>query len=138
MKNKLVDQCFDLEDAYLMSSIISSWIFNNKGMKKLSSFIILILSIQYAISAQNKQPKLTVEVSTHDFGDIYQGDKVSDTFKFKNVGYILLLITNVSTSCGCTAPILVKRSCSARHRRLHRNYFYECWKNGQTTYNYNH
>ena len=43
------------------------------------------------------------EETTHDFGKIIQGEKVSYTFKFKNVGKADLLISKVSTSCGCTA-----------------------------------
>lgn len=39
-----------------------------------------------------------------DFGDIYQGDVVKHTFKFKNTGNAPLIISNVSTTCGCTVP----------------------------------
>jgi hypothetical protein len=42
------------------------------------------------------------EETSHDFGKIIQGEKVSYTFKFKNVGKTDLLISKVSTSCGCT------------------------------------
>jgi len=48
-------------------------------------------------------PVIQFEETTHDFGKIIQGEKVSYTFKFKNVGKTDLLISKVSTSCGCTA-----------------------------------
>lgn len=40
----------------------------------------------------------------HDFGDINQGEQVSYTFKFKNVGKSPLVITKAKASCGCTVP----------------------------------
>lgn len=47
---------------------------------------------------------ITFEKSSHDFGDIYQGDKVENTFKFTNTGTEPLIITNVQVTCGCTTP----------------------------------
>ena len=49
-------------------------------------------------------PVLTWEKKTHDFGDIYQGDKVEHTFYFTNPGNEPLLITNVQVTYGCTTP----------------------------------
>lgn len=50
-------------------------------------------------------PVLTLETSTHDFGNITQGDVVERVFKFKNTGNQPLIITNIQTSCGCTVPV---------------------------------
>jgi hypothetical protein len=47
---------------------------------------------------------ITFEKKTHDFGDIFQGDKVEETFKFTNTGSEPLIITNVQVTCGCTTP----------------------------------
>ena len=47
---------------------------------------------------------LTWERSNYDFGDVRQGEKVEYTFRFANVGNEPLMITNVTTQCGCTAP----------------------------------
>lgn len=41
---------------------------------------------------------------THDFGDIPKNVEVSFTFRFKNTGTEPMLIDNVRTTCGCTAP----------------------------------
>jgi hypothetical protein len=38
----------------------------------------------------------------HDFGKVIQGEVVTYSFRFKNVGKSDLLIANISTSCGCT------------------------------------
>ena|SRR5689334_7303572 len=42
--------------------------------------------------------------NSYDFGDIRQGEKVEHTFSFTNVGKEPLIITNVTTQCGCTTP----------------------------------
>lgn len=43
------------------------------------------------------------EVS-HDFGKIIEGESVSFDFKFSNSGKTDLVISDVTTSCGCTVP----------------------------------
>ncbi|SFA87713.1 Protein of unknown function [Flavobacterium swingsii] len=49
-------------------------------------------------------PKIEIENSDFDFGDITQGDKVSHVFKFKNTGKSDLVILDAHASCGCTVP----------------------------------
>lgn len=39
-----------------------------------------------------------------DFGKITQGEVVSATFKFRNVGKANLIISSAQGSCGCTVP----------------------------------
>ncbi|MCB9262090.1 MAG: DUF1573 domain-containing protein [Flavobacteriales bacterium] len=50
------------------------------------------------------QPKLVLAETEHDFGTITQGDVVSHTFKFVNEGKAPLIISSISTPCGCTTP----------------------------------
>ena len=70
-------------------------------MTKNSLFIVLILS---SLSfGQLLQPKLVLQQTSYDFGDIKQGEKVSHDFVLSNSGGDLLTISNVSASCGCTA-----------------------------------
>jgi hypothetical protein len=47
-------------------------------------------------------PRFQFAEETHDFGKIMQGEKVSYSFKFKNVGKSDLVITDAHGSCGCT------------------------------------
>lgn len=48
-------------------------------------------------------PEITFEKTTHDFGKVIQGERVTYAFKFTNSGNADLVIANVSASCGCTA-----------------------------------
>lgn len=45
-----------------------------------------------------------IDGEVHDFGVVTEGDTVEHTFKFVNKGEYPLIISNVQTSCGCTAP----------------------------------
>ena len=70
-------------------------------MAKNSLFIVLLIS---SLSfAQLLQPKLVLQQTSYDFGDIKQGEKVSHDFVLSNSGGDLLTISNVTASCGCTA-----------------------------------
>ena len=76
-------------------------------MKK---YLLLIVVMAFATlgfaqqSAPQNGPIITFEKKTHDFGDIVQGDKVEETFKFANTGTEPLILTNVQVTCGCTTP----------------------------------
>jgi len=73
-------------------------------------FIVLLLGLgiqsiaQSTSAAKVNGPVITFEKKTHEFGDIMQGDKVEETFKFTNTGNEPLIITNVQVTCGCTTP----------------------------------
>jgi hypothetical protein len=78
-------------------------------MKKYFFMVVLlglgIQSIAQSTSAAKLNgPVITFEKKTHEFGDIVQGDKVEETFKFTNTGNAPLIITNVQVTCGCTTP----------------------------------
>jgi hypothetical protein len=76
-------------------------------MKSLFALIALLFGSVFS-SAQDAKPQqgavISWEKATHDFGDIFQGDKVEHTFKFTNSGSKELVITNVEVTCGCTTP----------------------------------
>lgn len=46
-------------------------------------------------------PKMFFEETVHDFGNMIQGERVVYSFKFVNIGGSDLVISKVSTSCGC-------------------------------------
>ncbi|AZQ64195.1 DUF1573 domain-containing protein [Flammeovirga pectinis] len=48
--------------------------------------------------------KFNFEEKEFNFGEITEGDKVTHVFNYTNQGEVPLTITNVRTTCGCTAP----------------------------------
>lgn len=54
-------------------------------------------------------PIISFEKDFHDFGKLISGEQVTYSFKFKNTGKSLLIIANVSTSCGCTVSSFPKQ-----------------------------
>ncbi len=74
-------------------------------MKKIAVFLLLISTVSWAQeeTASVPGPVITFEETEFNFEDIYQGDKVEHVFTFENTGDAPLIITNVQTTCGCTA-----------------------------------
>lgn len=75
-------------------------------MRKLF-IIVLLASFYFGFSQDDEQvagAKILFAESSHEFGDITQGDKVEHVFTFENVGTEALVLTDVKTTCGCTAP----------------------------------
>jgi hypothetical protein len=55
-------------------------------------------------AAAKNLPVMTFDRSEHDFGTIEQGTPQETTFSFTNTGNAPLIITNATSSCGCTVP----------------------------------
>ncbi|NUN07956.1 MAG: DUF1573 domain-containing protein [Ignavibacteriaceae bacterium] len=51
-------------------------------------------------------PKITFNSLQYDFGIVAEGKKVPYTFTYKNTGDEDLVISDVRTSCGCTAAVV--------------------------------
>lgn len=49
-------------------------------------------------------PKIQLDETFYDFGEITEGAIVKHSFKLKNTGNTPLIITDVQTTCGCTVP----------------------------------
>jgi hypothetical protein len=73
-------------------------------MKRLSLLLLLFAIAGLTYAQDTAGPAISWEKSSHDFGDIYQGDKVEYTYAFTNTGSEPLIITNVQVTCGCTTP----------------------------------
>lgn len=54
--------------------------------------------------AGKQVPVMSFEKEEHDFGTIEQGTPQETIFKFTNTGNAPLIITNATSSCGCTVP----------------------------------
>jgi hypothetical protein len=54
---------------------------------------------------QNGGPSIKFETTTHDFGTINEADgSVEYTFEFTNKGDVPLVISDITSTCGCTTP----------------------------------
>ncbi len=71
--------------------------------------IVQIASAQDGGALLKIGPYIEFASAEHDFGDIYQGDKVEHTFEFKNSGTEPLILSNVIVTCGCTATAWTKK-----------------------------
>jgi len=77
-------------------------------MKTLVIFLFGVFVIFGAVAQESSEatsgPEITFQEDRFAFGDIHQGDIVEHIFTFENTGNEVLIITNVQTTCGCTAP----------------------------------
>ena len=81
---------------------------NSNERSPLSSDVINNPNTASGITDRTILPAFTFTEEVHDFGKIIEGESVSYEFKFKNSGKTDLLISDVSTSCGCTVPVFTK------------------------------
>ncbi|MFL1013173.1 DUF1573 domain-containing protein [Flavisericum labens] len=66
--------------------------------------LITILFIGLISFAVNAQAKIEFKSETIDYGTIEKGSNGIRTFEFTNTGDEPLIISKVSSSCGCTIP----------------------------------
>jgi len=74
----------------------------NGNNTSLSSDLVKNPNTANGVSDTTKLPIFQFTEEIHDFGKIIQGEKVSYSFKFKNIGKSDLVITDARGSCGCT------------------------------------
>lgn len=67
-------------------------------------FVLLAFMPDRSNAQSGNIPEFKFEESKYDFGDITQGEVVEHFFEFTNTGGAPLIISNVITTCGCTAP----------------------------------
>jgi len=72
-------------------------------MKKLVTILFIGL-ISFVLNAQEKIAKIDFKTDVIDYGTIEKGSNGIRTFEFTNTGDAPLIITKVSSSCGCTVP----------------------------------
>lgn len=73
------------------------------NMKKLAVFLFIGL-LSLGVSAQEKVAKIEFKSETVDYGEIERGSDGVRVFEFTNTGNAPLIISKVSSSCGCTIP----------------------------------
>ncbi|QBA63506.1 DUF1573 domain-containing protein [Muriicola soli] len=69
--------------------------------------IVLLLFVglmALSVQAQDKTAKIQFKTETVDYGQIEKGSDGIRIFEFTNTGEAPLIISKVSSSCGCTIP----------------------------------
>uniref|UniRef100_UPI00374D6F45 DUF1573 domain-containing protein n=1 Tax=Spongiimicrobium salis TaxID=1667022 RepID=UPI00374D6F45 len=72
-------------------------------MKKIV-LVLFVSLLGYSVTAQDKAAKIEFKAETVDYGEIAKGSDGVRVFQFTNTGSAPLIITKVSSSCGCTIP----------------------------------
>ena len=66
--------------------------------------VLFVGLLTWSVSAQDKTAKIQFTSDTVDYGEIEKGSDGVRVFEFKNTGDAPLVISKVSSSCGCTIP----------------------------------
>lgn len=77
---------------------------NNANDKGLSGDVIFNPNSASGNVDPSTLPAFKFDEETHDFGKIFEGETVSFSFKFTNSGKSDMVISDVTSSCGCTVP----------------------------------
>jgi len=79
-------------------------------MKKITAILGIIFTVSLAqaqdgveLNIQPPGPFISFTESSYDFGDIEQGDVIEYVFEYENTGDAPIILTDVRTTCGCTA-----------------------------------
>jgi hypothetical protein len=72
-------------------------------MKQLITILFIGL-ISFSVNAQEKVAKIAFKSDTIDYGTIEKGANGVRVFEFTNTGDAPLIVSKVTSSCGCTIP----------------------------------
>jgi hypothetical protein len=72
-------------------------------MKKIV-LVLFVGLLGFSLTAQDKMAKIEFKTETIDYGVIEKGSDGVRIFEFTNTGNAPLIISKVSSSCGCTIP----------------------------------
>ena len=72
-------------------------------MKKIV-LVLFVGLLGFNLAAQEKAAKIEFKTETIDYGTIERGSDGVRVFEFTNTGNMPLIISKVSSSCGCTIP----------------------------------
>ncbi len=72
-------------------------------MKKIV-LVLFVGLLGFSVIAQDTAAKIEFKTETVDYGEITKGSDGIRVFEFTNTGTAPLIISKVSSSCGCTIP----------------------------------
>ncbi len=87
-----------------VSMLIASCASESAKEGEISTDIINDPATAAAAEEDAEMPAIEFEEKVIDFGEISQGEKVKQRFRFKNTGNKELIISDAKGSCGCTVP----------------------------------
>ncbi len=102
-RKKIIDRC-----CFSVLLIILLACGNGKNKDNISTDLVHIPASAEGKKSDLSMPKFEFERTDHDFGRLMQGEKVSFTYKFKNIGASDLIISTVVPGCGCTIAHFTK------------------------------
>ncbi len=73
-------------------------------MMKKVAILLFVGLLALSVKAQDKTAKIEFKSETVDYGEIQKGSDGVRVFEFTNTGDAPLIISKVSSSCGCTIP----------------------------------
>jgi hypothetical protein len=68
------------------------------NFKTLPAILAFSLILTATTLCQNNDPKIVIDKTDHNFGEVKKGENLNHTFVFKNEGKADLLIKNVAPS----------------------------------------
>jgi len=86
----------------LLSMSLISFSCKEKATEKIENANVEAAAVRDA--STNKMAVMTFDKTFHDFGQITQGTPQQTVFTFTNTGDAPLIITDATSSCGCTIP----------------------------------
>lgn len=72
-------------------------------MKKIV-LVLFIGLLGFSLTAQDTTAKIEFKSETVDYGEVAKGSDGIRVFEFTNTGTAPLIVSKVSSSCGCTIP----------------------------------
>ena len=86
----------------LLSMSLITFSCKEKATEKIENANVEAAAVRDA--SANKMAVMTFDKTFHDFGQITQGTPQQTVFTFTNTGDAPLIITDATSSCGCTIP----------------------------------
>jgi hypothetical protein len=74
------------------------------GVSFIMSFAVFAQNTEQQPAVNKNAPVISFDKTTHDYGTVVKGGDGTCEFKFKNTGVEPLILSNVTSSCGCTVP----------------------------------
>jgi len=109
MRKTIIKNFHELSENRKLFYLVFCFVLWNCENNSISKFKIIDKKQDKTNEIKGKQradlPEILFENLSYDFGEIIQGEQVSYTFHFENVGLSELIIYSVEASCGCTTPI---------------------------------